>query len=95
MLRNDSSDDYFVSIRPSLIQALIDLLKHFQWTKFAYIYQDMEGKLLVTLLSYFNFIIVNFQTCSVSTKPRVRVRVQGPEYEYEYEYKVSSTSTST
>lgn len=44
VLRNDLRDDYFVSMRPSLTKALVDLLKHFQWSKFAYIYQDMNGK---------------------------------------------------
>ncbi|XP_071847212.1 glutamate receptor 2-like [Apostichopus japonicus] len=43
VLRNDLRDDYFVSMRPSLTKALVDLLKHFQWSKFAYIYQDMNG----------------------------------------------------
>ncbi|KAJ8027923.1 Glutamate receptor 4 [Holothuria leucospilota] len=43
LLREGTDNDYFVSMRPSLTRVIYDFLDHFGWSKFAYIYKDMEG----------------------------------------------------
>ena len=38
------ANDYFMSIRPSLVPVIVDLIKFFKWRKFGYIYDDYLGK---------------------------------------------------
>ena len=36
--------DYFMSVRPALVPALVDLIKYFKWKRFGYIFEDSIGK---------------------------------------------------
>ncbi len=37
-------NDFFISVRPSLVPVLVDLVQYFKWKSFGYIYDDNVGK---------------------------------------------------
>ena len=49
-------NDYLISLRPSLVPVMVDLIDFFKWKKFGYIYDDYLGKSWVlTFYQYYRY----------------------------------------